>query len=282
MMLGRLLRDALCSLLIKCRPVLPAPTEEFTSRPIPVHELDQRENHIDNLRAKDSFGLDARYEAHIEFELRKRLHILTKRRLGGVEIVKSSNLACSPDDGLGKSPQLEEELEMESRIQYILGHIEKAGFDAPDSFISCYYTGKFKQRSTVRSAQENSRSKGLPQVLEDLRSQIRLWPVRESRGYKDIIVQSASDLIAQEFERLERKKYHCEIELSRNLSMTSETLGEDASADRLRSIAAELKVILRDEVSSRHIPSLNVTDRPSSQICLHLQLEFQRRRRNQR
>jgi hypothetical protein len=91
---------------------------------------------------------------------------------------------------------------LELRIDYILRFMEKVGFDSPDSFKSCYYTARFKDRSTVKLAQEASRSKGLPHILKELRTHANSWSSWETCAYRDTIVRSAANMIANDFDRL--------------------------------------------------------------------------------
>ncbi|KAL9111173.1 MAG: hypothetical protein Q9227_004436 [Pyrenula ochraceoflavens] len=139
---------------------------------------------------------------------------------------------------------------MEPRIECVLQSIRSAGFESADSFMSCYYTSTFKDKSTAKVAQEISRMKGLPQLLEDLKTGIGSWPTRESSGYRDMIVQSAAPLIGDELERLTRKKYSCEVELQQTLSHTTKGSVSHSSPawHQMQSMAAELKKTLRDEV----------------------------------
>jgi hypothetical protein len=123
--------------------------------------------------------------------------------------------------------------------------------------MSFYYTGTFKDKSTAKIAQAGSRIKGLPAVLEELHSHASAWSSWEASGYRDTIVRSAADLIADEIDRLARKKYTCESEFWQNISYAATAGGDDSSSSsgsgtavpQLRSMAAELKKTLRYEVS---------------------------------
>jgi hypothetical protein len=142
---------------------------------------------------------------------------------------------------------------LESRIDYILRSIQTVGFESPDSFVSCYYTARFKDRSPLKLAQAASRGKGLPHILEELQAHASSWSTWESGAYRDTIVRSAAYIIADEFDRLTKKKYSCEMDLQHNLYRTTqEPTATDASSTapihQLHGIAAELKKTLCEEV----------------------------------
>ena len=139
---------------------------------------------------------------------------------------------------------------MDSRLEHVLQFLQSVKFDSIDSLVSSYYTAELRERSTLQVAQEASRIKGLPQVLEDLQVNSGSWSMRESYAYRDMTIRSAGQLIADELDRLSRKKYSCEIELQHHLSRVPSPPGpSDVSGLRqLRSLATELRKTLRDEV----------------------------------
>lgn len=144
---------------------------------------------------------------------------------------------------------------LEARVDYVLRSIENVGFTTPDSFVSSFYTGSFRDRSTVQKAQETSRSRGLPMMLDELRSKSDDWSIWQSRAYTDSIVRSAAFMIADEFDRLTKKRYQCEKELRQGLAPTASqgqmpvSIAEgSASMHQLYAAAAELKKTLRNEV----------------------------------
>lgn len=138
-------------------------------------------------------------------------------------------------------------------MAHVLKSIQMAGFDSADSFISSYYTGIFKEKSPARKAQESSRSKGLPQLLEELRTHSGSWFIWEFSRYRDATIRSAASLIADEFDHLKKKQYDCEIELRHGLiTLTSahDFTFSDTQADRNRQLATELKRTLQNEVNT--------------------------------
>jgi hypothetical protein len=144
---------------------------------------------------------------------------------------------------------------LEARVDYVLRSVEKVGFPTLDSFMSSYYTASFRDRSTVQKAQETSRSRGLPIMLDEIRAQSEQWSAWQSRAYTDSTVRSAASMIADDFERLTKKRYQCEKELHEALA----TAVQDDQADMPRSnqspamhqlyaAAGELKKTLRNEL----------------------------------
>jgi hypothetical protein len=72
----------------------------------------------------------------------------------------------------------------------------------------------------------------------------------ESNIYKDTVLRSSASLVAEEFDRLGKKNYSCEIELQQYLSRTAQdSVGGSPPLRQLHSTAAELKKTLRDEVN---------------------------------
>ncbi|RMZ79569.1 hypothetical protein DV737_g3391, partial [Chaetothyriales sp. CBS 132003] len=152
---------------------------------------------------------------------------------------------------------------LEARVDYVLRSIENAGFPTPESFMSSYYTAVFRDRSTVQKAQEASRSRGLPMMLDELRLQSDDWSVWQSRPYTDSIVRSAALMIADEFDRLTKKRYHCEKELQRGLApgqqvqLPATPAESKAAMEQLNMAAAELKKTLRNEVGHSLCQAMN-------------------------
>ncbi|KAF4965253.1 hypothetical protein FSARC_6932 [Fusarium sarcochroum] len=169
-----------------------------------------------------------------------------------------SSTASSLPPSLLEMPPGVHHSSLEARVDYVLRSIENVGFPTPDSFMSSYYTASFRDRSSVQKAQETSRSRGLPMMLDELRSQSDDWSVWQSRPYTDSIVRSAALMIADEFDRLTKKRYHCEKELQRALAPSPQgqlpvTPAESSAAmQQLHMAAAELKKTLRNE-----LPNLN-------------------------
>lgn len=147
---------------------------------------------------------------------------------------------------------------LEARVDHVLRAIKGAGFSTLDTFLLSFYTASFRERSTAKKAQETSHSRGLPMMLDELRSKSDDWPVWQSRAYTDSIVRSAAHIIADEFDRLTKKKYQCEKELEEGLSPRAErdqmpastpaAAGSPSSMQQLHSAAAELRKTLRNEV----------------------------------
>ncbi|KIM92749.1 hypothetical protein OIDMADRAFT_36373 [Oidiodendron maius Zn] len=167
--------------------------------------------------------------------------------------------AKSLDDTPSPSPLIHNGTERElpsidSRLEHVLQFLQSVKFDSIDSLVSSYYTAELRERSTLQVAQEASRIKGLPQVLEDLQVNSGSWSMRESYPYRDMTIRSAGQLIADELDRLSRKKYSCEIELQHHLSRVPSQPGpSDVSGLRqLRSLATELRKTLRDEMPNLH------------------------------
>ncbi|KAF5010390.1 hypothetical protein FDECE_3442 [Fusarium decemcellulare] len=170
---------------------------------------------------------------------------------------RSSTASSLPVSLLEMPPGLHHS-SLEARVDYVLRSIENVGFPTPDSFISSYYTASFRDRSPVQKAQETSRSRGLPMMLDELRLQSDDWSVWQSRPYTDSIVRSAALMVADEFDRLTKKRYQCEKELQRGLTLSQQgqlpsTPAESSAAmQQLHTAAAELKKTLRNE-----LPNLN-------------------------
>ncbi|KAJ3531278.1 hypothetical protein NM208_g8949 [Fusarium decemcellulare] len=169
-----------------------------------------------------------------------------------------SSTACSLPVSLLEMPPGLHHSSLEARVDYVLRSIENVGFPTPDSFISSYYTASFRDRSPVQKVQETSRSRGLPMMLDELRLQSDDWSVWQSRPYTDSIVRSAALMVADEFDRLTKKRYQCEKELQRGLTLSQQgqlpsTPAESSAAmQQLHTAAAELKKTLRNE-----LPNLN-------------------------
>ena len=124
------------------------------------------------------------------------------------------------------------------------------GFDNVESFLSCYYTTSFADKTPVKAAQEAGRIKGLPHILGELQTKASSWPAWESSGYRDAIIRSAAQLLTDEFERLTKKRYTCEEELHENVARSAHAPVNDERAitNHLFSTAGELKKTLREEV----------------------------------
>ena len=141
---------------------------------------------------------------------------------------------------------------MESRIHSILRAIQAAGFDDLDSLVSSYYTEVFDERSPVRTAQQASLHEGPAKILRALMIKANSLPRWEANGYQALVVRSAADIIADEFLRLKKKRFHCELDLQQHLARTAAAKYPGVSgaipSHRLESIAAEIKQTLREEV----------------------------------
>ncbi|KAI1845669.1 hypothetical protein JX266_008280 [Neoarthrinium moseri] len=197
-------------------------------------------------------------------------------RHGSTDTVKAPSLVpskASPPSVIPRSPHQPIALDsssLESRVEFVIQSLKKAGFESPDSFVSSYYTSVFRDKSAAKVAQEFSRSKGLPQLLEDLRNKVGSWSTWESSGYKDTIVRLAASMIADEFDRLNRKKYSCEVELQQHFSrlhQASTDVNRGSSVNQLFSLITELKNTLRDELPNLYAitMSLLAQDTPLAQ-----------------
>ncbi|RYO81949.1 hypothetical protein DL766_010215 [Monosporascus sp. MC13-8B] len=229
-----------------------------------------------NLLFQDTENLDRNSDIHIDTGDSAEPLRVTRNRSRSSETLFSQGLLGNshasfqlPPIGEFSQPSLlpkpssrpataSEPASLEARIEYVLRCLRTAGFEDPDSFVSYYYTCVFKDRSPVKLAQETSRIKGLPAVLEDLHTQASSWSAWEASRYRDTIVRSAANLIAEEFDRLARRKYSCEMELWQNISHTAlpgavatagggDGSGGGRGVHLLRFMAAELKRALRHE-----------------------------------
>ncbi|KAH8647279.1 hypothetical protein BX600DRAFT_443485 [Xylariales sp. PMI_506] len=208
----------------------------------------------DNIEAMDSLRFNTR-SASLDTSNMPGVSMPMKQGSSG-STSSPPNSCSSPEQG-----------SLESRIDHILRSIQSMGFESPDSFISTYYTGVFKERSTVKLAQGSSRTKGLPQVLEELQTKVSSWSMWESSGYRDTTVRSAAILIADEFDRLTKKKYSCEIELQHGLWRAGQTSGavdEGLPTQQLQAVAAELRKTLRDELPNLHALAATFSAQDSS------------------
>lgn len=146
------------------------------------------------------------------------------------------------------------QLSAEQRIDYILRCVREAGFDDMDSVFSCYYTEQFTAGTAASTAQENSRSAALPTLLEVFRRATKSWSPWDANAYKDALIRSAERIISEEFERLEKKIYTSEIELTNRLSLQRQSHnGSETEArmhrDELHLLATEIEANLKNEVS---------------------------------
>lgn len=146
---------------------------------------------------------------------------------------------------------------LETRVDYILSAIRNAGFPTLDAFMSSFYTASFQDQSSAQKAQEISHSKGLPIMLDELRVKSSDWPIWQSRAYTDSIVRSAANIIADELDRLVKKRYQCENVLQQGLfshyQMATLAPARSSSIQQLHIAAAELRKTLQNEVAVCHI-----------------------------
>jgi hypothetical protein len=169
-------------------------------------------------------------------------------------------------DSLPEMPPGLDHGSLEARVDYVLRSVEKVGFPTLDSFMSSYYTASFRDRSTVQKAQETSRSRGLPIMLDEIRAQSEQWSAWQSRAYTDSTVRSAASMIADDFERLTKKRYQCEKELHEALATAVQDdqaamprPSQSPAMHQLYTAAGELKKTLRNEVtpSSSFTPGIS-------------------------
>ncbi|KAK0107531.1 hypothetical protein ONS96_003338 [Cadophora gregata f. sp. sojae] len=225
-----------------------------------IESLDRSpELHADTTETTDPVGLTSNSHGLLDCSS-SSFQLPTTNEFNPSNELKSSRFLSTPPQQPRTAP---EPTSLEARVEYVLRCSKTAGFDDLDSFVSCYYTGLFKNNSSAKLAQTASRTKGLPAFLEELHTQVNSWSSWEASGYQDTIVRSAADLITAEFDRLARRKYSCELELWQNIAQTttidtaaavdggdssSSSSGSVAALHQLRSMAAELQKTLRYEL----------------------------------
>ncbi|KAJ8106332.1 hypothetical protein OPT61_g9607 [Boeremia exigua] len=90
------------------------------------------------------------------------------------------------------------EASLAERLEYLVRCTEKLGFENLDSAIAAFYTGKFRDSPTYSTAQQFSRQRALPKLLEMLRIDAETWRQRDSQGYYDGIIKSAESILLAE------------------------------------------------------------------------------------
>lgn len=89
-----------------------------------------------------------------------------------------------------------------TRLERVLEVIDEAGFESVDSMVTAYYTSDFPLGSSVRSAQALSKKRHLRRLLAALHESSKGWEAQELQNYREGVMQSAEDILADEMQSL--------------------------------------------------------------------------------
>lgn len=87
---------------------------------------------------------------------------------------------------------------LNERFEYIMSHVEAAGFESFDSMASAYYTETFEESSSLADEQRLSRNRRLPHVISDVYNATNQWTDWERKGFQEQIFKIAESMLSFE------------------------------------------------------------------------------------
>lgn len=120
---------------------------------------------------------------------------------------RDGDMGQSPMDHLATTPA-----NLEDRFEMILDACKAAGYHSIDSMATEYYTASFPPNSYLADAQSRSRSRDLPELLDNLyaassasdHQRQNPWAFNESEKFREKILRLATNILIDEVGQVDR------------------------------------------------------------------------------